>query len=325
MADFGQFFADCFRSGVLLSSACALLVVPIAAWAALRLALPPLRKMSGDSAWQAGLAAIAAILPGTLVLTLALVALISGMHAACFQTAAGRTLYAIIATVLVLSLLRATVLARRRAAESNALLRITVAPSERLGRIAARLAISVRELPVDEPFCALACIHRPAVIVSSRSLRDMNDAELTAALLHERGHARRGDQAIAASMSFLVDLFPMPSSSFVSIYRDAREFAADAHALRHASPEDLAGALMTFTRDYQRVANMAALHGDSGFRRRLSALLVENDRPAALSAWNRFYVSTIVAAVMFIGVSPAVMSLINPAPCNHAASSRMVM
>jgi beta-lactamase regulating signal transducer with metallopeptidase domain len=325
VADFGQFFADCFRSGVLLSSACALLVVPIAAWAALRFALPPLRGMSGDPAWQAGLASIAAILPGTLVLILALAALIGGMHAACFQTAAGRILYSIIATVLVLSLVRATVLARRRAAESNALLRLTVAPSGRLAEIAARLTVAARELPVDEPFCALACVYRPAVIVSSRSLRDMNDAELAAALLHERGHARRGDQAVAAAIAFLVDLFPVPSSSFVSIYRDAREFAADAHALRHASPEDLAGALLTFTRDRQRVADMAALHGDSSFRRRLAALLVQGERSVTLSAWNRFYVSTIIAAVIVLGIAPAASSLIRPTPCDHAASSTMVM
>ncbi len=325
MPDFGLFFADCFRSGVLLSSACALLVVPLAAWAALRLALGSLRKMSGDATWQAALASIAAILPGTLVLALAVAALIGGVHAACFQTEAGRVLYAIIATVLVLSLLRATVLARRRAAESSALLRITVAPSDRLAKIALQIAVSVRELPLDEPFCALARVHRPAVIVSSRTLRDMNDAELAAALLHERGHARRGDQAVAAAIAFLVDLFPMPSSAFVSIYRDAREFAADAHALRHASPEDLAGALLTFTCTRSRVANMAALHGNSSFRRRLRALLVQGDRPVALSAWNRVYVSTIIVAVMLFGIAPAAASLINPTPCDHAASSHMVM
>jgi Zn-dependent protease with chaperone function len=76
----------------------------------------------------------------------------------------------------------------------------------RLARLALRYGIRGRELPDVRPFCALAGVLAPISVVSSGTVAQLSDAELAAALLHERRHARRGDQVIAALVAFATDL-----------------------------------------------------------------------------------------------------------------------
>ncbi len=60
--------------------------------------------------------------------------------------------------------------------------------------------------------------------------------------------SRRGNQFIAAAVSFISDIVPLPAGDLVAPYRRAREFAADAHAAREAGPCDHAEALLAFAR-----------------------------------------------------------------------------
>jgi Zn-dependent protease with chaperone function len=108
----------------------------------------------------------------------------------------------------------------------------------------------------------LAGIHRPTVLVSTGAVELLLPAELEAAILHERGHARHHDQLIAAGLSFVVDLLPLPASDLVATYRRARELAADDHALQTVQAPDLAAALLVFVNSPKRFAGLAASMGD---------------------------------------------------------------
>lgn len=316
MADWAAFLAGCLSTGTMFVSACALLVMPLAAWAAIRLVVPILRRMGADAAWQAPLAAAAAIVPGALLLALSTAALVSGFQSACLQTPQGRVVFALVWIALIVSLVRAAVLAARRHADARSLLRAAQAPNQRLQLASLRSGIHALELADGTLFCALAGVRRPVVIVSSGTVAQLNDAELDAALLHERGHARRGDQLLAALLTFFVDLLPLPAADLVALYRDAREFAADAHALKTASPEDLAGALLAFARGQRAISAVAALPGETGLRRRLHVLL---NRPASspVSLRHRSIVTLTLLAVTTAGLAPAGAAIISPIPCEH--------
>jgi Zn-dependent protease with chaperone function len=320
MGDFARFLVDCLSSGTMLLSACALLIVPVLAWGVIRLLIPTLRRMEADSAWQASLAASAAVIPGGLVLVLGSAALVSGLHSPCLQTQAGRALFALVGIAMVFSFVRATVLAMRRRREARALILVSSPPSPRLRWAADRAGVMVRELPHQQPFCALAGVRSSVVLVSTGTLSLLSDEELEAALLHERGHVRRGDQLVAAVLSFVVDLLPLPSADLVALYRDAREFAADEHALRTISPHDLAGALLTFARGQRAVANVARLQGETGLRRRLH-LLLQGPRSAPVSVRSRSVVAFTLAAVLVAGLAPAVASMVITTPCEHQQRS----
>jgi bla regulator protein blaR1 len=315
MGDVARFVAQCVASGGILVAACALLIVPFVAWAALRCILPALRRMHGDPEWQAPLAAAAASIPGALLLLMAATVVIAGRSVVCTQTYTGRALFGAFAAFTLVSLVRASVRAIRRVREARALLSLTAAPSPRLARLAARSGIAVRELPDPRPFCALAGSFAPVAIVSSGTLAELSDDELRAALLHERGHARRRDQIVAAMVAFCADLLPLPARELIALYHDAREVAADRHALRGANAEDLAGALLAFARGQRAFAHLARLTGESGISERLRALL-EARAVARASVPLRVAVVVALALVSIAGLNPvraAAVSLATPA------------
>jgi len=181
---------------------------------------------------------------------------------------------------------------------------------------AQRTGIAARELLDGVPFCALAGIFRPVVVISSGTIAGLSDAELDAALLHERGHARRGDQMIAAVVTFLVDLLPLPAADLVVLYREAREGAADRHALHSASAYDLAGALLAVARGQRALGHAAALPGETGIRHRLHLLLRE-PAPAEIALHRRIIVASAIAIVIVSGLVPAGASILLPAPCDY--------
>ncbi|MDQ6927012.1 MAG: M56 family metallopeptidase, partial [Candidatus Eremiobacteraeota bacterium] len=254
--------------------------------------------------------------PGGLLLALSGAALVTGFQSACLQTPQGRIIFAVVWTALIVSLVRAVVLALRRHADARSLIAAAQAPTHRLRLASVRTGIATRELPDTQPFCALAGVRRPVVVISSGTIAELDDAELDAALLHERGHARRGDQVLAALLSFFVDLLPLPATDLVAMYREAREFAADEHALQTASPDDLAGALLAFARGQRAVSAVAALPGETGIRRRLH-LLLERPPSSPVSLRRRLVVALALLAVTAAGLAPAGASILTPIPCQH--------
>jgi Zn-dependent protease with chaperone function len=311
--DVVAFLVQCFSTPALLTSTCALVVVPPFAWLVVRALAPTLRSMDGDPAWQAPLAAAAAALPALLFAVIGVVTLRDAWGSVCLQFVTGRVLYAAIAAITVLGLIRATVLMRRRTAEIRELIECSVPASGLLARVTASQALPAREVPSDEAFILLAGIARPTVLVSTEALRRLDADQLEAAFRHEAAHAHRGDQAISAVVTFISDIIPLPVGDLVALYRQAREFAADAHASRRADPCDLAGALLALARAGSVPAGTAALAESGTVRARLAVLLT--DAPAPPAPWRRILVAGSLAATFVLGASPAIAALVNGIQC----------
>ena len=319
MRDVFDFLVACWSTGTLFRSVCALVIVPALAWLAVRVVAPQIIRLDHDPAWQAPLAAAAAAIPGALFILLAVEAMAGGFKAACLETLVGRVLFTTIALVSSFALGRALVLGGRRSGEASTLLRWSNAAPGRLVVAAQNSAVTARTIDDDRPFCALVGTWKPTIIVSTGALARLTDLELEAALLHERGHAHRGDQIVAAILSFLVDLLPLPASDLVAVYRRAREIAADRHALKHAKPHDLAGALLTFARSRTIATGAAALNGDGGVRARLD-LLLKGVPSAPVSIAHRAALAFALAAILGAGLAPASAGMLHPQPCDMQLS-----
>lgn len=312
------FIGQCMASGMLLRSTCAVVIVPIVAWLAVRTLTPSIERLSGDPRWQAPLAAVAAIIPGGLLVALSAFALMVGFRSSCLQTAAGQMLFLITVALLTIAFVRATFLARRRSAEARSLVAVSRLATGKLAEAARALGVSTRILDDATPFCALAGTMRPVILVSTGALGKLTDAELRATLLHERGHAQRGDQVLAATVAFMIDLLPLPASRFVSIYWHARELAADDHALRQAAAHDLAAALLAFVKAPRSVPTMASI-ADRG-RLRLERLLRERSVPSR-AAKRRAAVAFALGLIVLGGISPALADLQHAVPCLTTSST----
>ena len=302
------FVNECLAAGILLSSLCAVAIVPVLAWLGVRAVAPLIAGMGADPVWQSPLAAGAAILPGALFLTLATAGIAGGLQSACLQFAGGRLLFGILAGVLAVGVIRATLLALRRLAHARALLGAARAPSERLRRIAARCGLRVRECADARPLCLLVNVVRPLAIVSAGTLARLSDDELEAALLHERAHASSGDQPLAFALSFVVDVLPLPVNDVIAIHRQARELAADRRALRATCADHLASALLTLAASVRPIPATAGF-ADRALHARLTVLL--RSTPNRLpSKTRRVAVCTLLAVMFLAGIAPVVSTLV---------------
>ncbi|HWT04676.1 MAG TPA: hypothetical protein VN224_02875, partial [Xanthomonadales bacterium] len=273
MTDFVAFLQMCMSSPALLTSACALVVVPVLAWLVVRSLRPALSRMADDPEWQAPLAAAAAALPGLLFLTIGAATLRGGWDSMCLQFASGRVLYGVVAALTAFGFVRAIALAVRRGREVARLLRASSAPSARVRRAGDRAGVRVREVSTVGPIVVLAGFLRPVVFVSTEVLSRVNDAELLAAIRHEAAHAQRRDLVCGAIVTFIADVVPLPVGALIALHHRAREFAADAHAARIADPCDLASALLALARPAKIAGGIAAFAEAGTVRDRLGVLL----------------------------------------------------
>jgi Zn-dependent protease with chaperone function len=313
MSDVVAFFAACLAKPELLTAACALVVVPPLAWLVVRALAPTIHAMEGDRGWQAPLAAFAATLPALLFVIIGLVTVRDAWGSPCLNYLTGRVLYAGIAAVTVFGLFRAAIQLYRRWSEVRRLLARTRPASPLLANVKAAQGKSTRELDSDDAFILLAGIVDPVVVVSSEALRRLDGDQLEAAIRHEIAHARRGDQIISAIVSFVADIVPLPVGGLAALYRRAREFAADAYAVRHVDPIDLAGALLALARGGPSLAGTAAFAEPGTVRGRLAVLLA--DAPAVSSRWRRVLVTGVLCAIFVLGASPSIAGFASGVRC----------
>lgn len=321
MHDLIEFFAQCARSGTLLTSLCAIVLLPIGAWFACRLVAPFIVRMKDDDSWQAPLAAVAGGMPGALFVGLWVGAMFGGVGSACLSLPAGRFVFGVLIAAMIAAVARAIWLATLRAVGIRRLTRTSADPSPRLRAIAIASGVRARELHESAPVCALAGMFSPVVLVSTGALLAISDEELRAALHHERAHARRGDQLLAAVLSFLADLLPLPASDLVETYRTARELAADQDAVRATNAESLAGALIEFAKGGREIAGAACLSDDrtSAMATRLRALLAKPAPTPSPNLARRFALTLALAAIASAGaITPTLAS-------QHARSCSVVM
>ncbi|MHB8463073.1 MAG: M56 family metallopeptidase [Vulcanimicrobiaceae bacterium] len=177
------------------------------------------------------------------------------------------------------------------------------------------MGLSVRSLDIDAPFCALAGVYRPTTFVSTQSEHRLDDAELRAALLHERAHLQRHDNVLVVFLSFLVDLLPLSVESLVVAYRRARELAADQEAILHTDRVNLASAIIG-------VANSCSVRFASGLssepgivKVRLETLLREDSKTA--TPHRRLSVTALLSLLLAGACSIAIANVVIAASCAH--------
>lgn len=188
-----------------------------------------------------------------------------------------------------------------RQREINCLFRAATVPGARLVRMATDLDIRVRELATDAKECFVAGVLHPTVFISRGALAQLDDAELLAALHHERAHVRGRDTLLLYILSTLRDLAPWTSAAALEAYQMAREAAADRAAVNQAGSLNLASALVALARpggtpsavlpmaktETLRWRMQAILEGDAALpaRRSRTAVLAGLGLNLALVAW----------------------------------------
>lgn len=314
MTDLADFVRACLSSPALLTSACALVVVPALAWLTVRALRLPLSRMEHDPGWQAALAAVAAALPGALFLIIGAATLRGGWDSFCLQFASGRVLYGGIAALTAFGFVRALALAVRRRGEVARLVRSSSAPSARAREAAGHAKVAVREFSSAGAAVLLAGLFRPVVFISTAALDRVNDAELLAAIRHEAAHARRGDLIWAAIVTFVADVVPLPVGGLIALHRRAREFAADAQAARSADPCDLASALLALARPAKTLTGVAAFAEGGTVRDRMGALLAPS--PPKPSRLRRSALTAALAATFVLGAAPVLIAVVLGFTCS---------
>jgi Zn-dependent protease with chaperone function len=154
-------------------------------------------------------------------------------------------------------------------------------PGERLQRAAGRLRLSVRELATDEKECLVAGLLRPTVFVSRGALDQLADAELHAALSHERAHIDGRDTLWLPILAFFRDLAPFGRGEALEAFRAGCEARADRTAAAAAGPLNLAAALVTLARPGPAPTAALPLARETALRSRIRALLDDDGPPAA--------------------------------------------
>lgn len=316
MHDLVFFLKTYVASKTLIASLCGLLIIPFAAWFAIRLLAPYIQRMDDDAAWQAPLAAIAATTPGAVFLLLAVIDLAGAHSSGCLQFLWGRILFVTILALSILALARAITIAYSRAAQIRTLIALSRAPAEDVLTIARRVGVRVRVLPFADPFCALAGLCRPVVLVSRETLERLNGEELEAALRHERAHALRADLPLSAALSFFADLLPLSTGDLIETYNTAREFAADEHATRKIKAHQLASAIVSLA-GTQRIAHLvAALAEDSASIKPRVLALLEGRARTRSPIGRRAFAAAVLAGIVIFSIAPAMLSAVNYSACS---------
>jgi len=125
---------------------------------------------------------------------------------------------------------------------------------------------------------------------------------------------------LAATLHFFVDLLPLPAKDLIDTYAGARELAADQHASRHASREDLASAILSLAGSKKLAPSFASLAEDqSGVRPRVMALLEARAQRSG-SAVRRLVVTGALLAIVGLSFSPVIFSA---APHHACAVTQM--
>jgi hypothetical protein len=164
------------------------------------------------------------------------------------------------------------------------LFRASVPPRPRLAALGRELGLRIREIDTAESTCFVAGFLRPTAFISASVPERLSEAELVAAFLHERAHARAFDTLRLLVLSALHDLRPLGGRRAMAAFVAGLERLADAHAVRACAPADLAAAIVHLRAPTRPGALVLPVAEASHVRWRLSRLLAEDPSPGRGSA-----------------------------------------
>lgn len=245
------------------------ILFPLLAAAACELAARRLPATRAD--WRAAGALAAA--PGLLFLALGTFMLWRiATHSHWMSDAAHIFKYQGTAAVILAILIRASWRARQRSNALEALIALARAPSERLAAAGRRVGIDAYLLPLRDRECFVAGFRRPKVYMSAGALDCLSDAELDAALRHEKSHVTGRDTAVLSALGFLSDL-TLSGRTALTAYLQSRERIADERAAGSAGPVALASALLALARGPTQPLPAIGIAGTVAPAWRLKAIL----------------------------------------------------
>jgi Zn-dependent protease with chaperone function len=192
----------------------------------------------------------------------------------------------------------AAVRAARRQAHVARLFAVAEPARGRLAGVAAELGLRARELPSDVTSCFVAGALRPTVFVSRGALAQLDEAELRAALHHERAHVAGRDTLSLLLLAFVRDFAPWGGKAALGAFHATREAVADRAAVLCVGRFSLAAALVALARSGGEATSLSVLpmaRADT-FRWRMQALL---DADAAQDCSRRDWIS--LAAGLALG------------------------
>ena len=315
------FLVACAAASGILVSFALVVIVPMFTWYVVRRLHDTIDRID-DPGSKAPLAAIAATVPGVSFAVGAIALLVHITRSGCLTLGVGRAVFAVLTALLVVVFARACARALVRAREATALIAASATAPPRLAAVTSAVGVHARLLQSAEPVIVLAGLISPVVIVSSGALERLSDAELTAALQHELAHRRRGDQLLMMAIAFCGDLSPFAVHALVTMYRRARELAADREACRYSPCEELAAAILHLAASSRVISPSVVCALNDGHRteERLQVLLREpHAELASTSRLRRLSVSGALACAMLIGLAPTAVALLVP-PCTTIMS-----
>ncbi|MEO6913129.1 MAG: hypothetical protein ABI182_03790, partial [Candidatus Baltobacteraceae bacterium] len=119
---------------------------------------------------------------------------------------------------------------------------------------------------------------------------------------------------LAATLSFFVDLLPLPASDLIEAYNRSREIAADEHAVRTCARHVLASAIVTLAAPRTISATAALAEETASLRSRVMSLLSDDDIPPAPKSRRILAVTSLTAIVAF-SFLPVILSTLNFYAC----------
>ncbi len=191
------------------------------------------------------------MLPGLVFLSLGIYALTALRHAEV-DSALCVMVFVVPIVIFFIGLCRASISWFRNQLFVRQLCRETNEAGHVICKLAARLDMTVRILPMEYMACMTVGIVRPIVILSSGAANHLSRPELKAVLLHERVHVRKRDTMWAAVSKFIADCaFSRPTKA-EDLARRTREIIADQEASREVDRLTLASVLIKFARHSPR-------------------------------------------------------------------------
>lgn len=279
----------------------AIVLLPLAAWLAFRCCARAVESFDEGMRGQAAIAGAAAAAPGAVLIVYALSQSLYELRTS------GHT---ISGSVLALAVGWSAWRLARHAADVRRLIACTAQPSKRLAQIAAASGLRARELPVDYPICMLAGLFNPVLVVSRGTLRTLDDAQLMAALLHERAHARHAHALIATVVDFFTDAaFFVPTGRFRAAHRRFREIDADREAALSAGTTTLAAALIALAKAGRQYPMTCSLADADSLGSRLAHLLAKPDEDRSNALLRRSGPLLALAVNVSIAAFPIVCTL----------------
>jgi Zn-dependent protease with chaperone function len=208
-----------------------------------------------------------------------------------------------------------------RQREVGRLFRAAQPAGPRLAAAARRLGVRALELPTAERECFVAGVLRPTVFISRGALAALGEAELEAALRHERAHIRGHDTASLFVLSMLRDLAPWGTGAALEAFKLSREAIADREAAAGGGSLDLAAALLALARAGPApAAAVLPMARPDTLRWRLQALL-ETDVSSGRLSWAQ--VTTGMGLSLALVATPALQLAVGRFVCHGCHAGRL--